>query len=95
MGDPGPGNEAMSAPTETRQTAPSASDEAIEAAIRLVTETEQRWSEQIDRIAQLREQTDSAALAEVPLAKQVLREIETTLGLARAYRAILQSLSEA
>ncbi|KAB1069234.1 hypothetical protein [Methylobacterium soli] len=85
----------MSAPTETRQTAPSASDEAIEAAIRLVTETEQRWSEQIDRIAQLREQTDSAALAEVPLAKQVLREIETTLGLARAYRAILQSLSEA
>jgi hypothetical protein len=32
--------------------------------------------------------------AEVHLAEQVLKEIETTLVLARAYRSVLQSLSE-
>ena len=67
---------------------------SLVALTRLVAETEQRRSEQIDRIAQLREQTDHAALAGIRLAEQVLKEIEATLGLARAYQPILQSLSE-
>jgi hypothetical protein len=59
---------------------------------RLLAETELRRSQQIDRIAQLREQHGAAILAEVHGAEQVLKEIERTLRLVRAYRLILQSL---
>ena len=84
----------MSAFTETGQTAPAAPGMGLNAVIRLEGETEQRWSEQIKRVAQLREQTHGAAPAEIRLAEQVLREIETTLVLTRAYRSVVQSLSE-
>jgi hypothetical protein len=94
MCDPSKGKEAMSAFTETRHTAPAPPDMGLNAVIRLVGQTEQRWGEQRERVVQLREQTRGAALAEVRLAEQVLKEIETTLVLARAYRSVLQRLSE-
>jgi hypothetical protein len=84
----------VSAPIETGQTTSCPSDTELDAVLRLVGETEQRRSEQINRVAQLREQAGGAALADVRLAEQVLKEIETTLVLARACRTVLRSLSE-
>ena len=70
----------------------SATLSAIEALTRLVDETEQRRDEQIRLIADLGGPQGEAAAAEQVLAERVLKEIETTLGMARAYRSILQSL---
>jgi hypothetical protein len=69
-----------------------APDGALVALTRLVVETEQRRSEQVQRIAQLDECVGESASADRVLAKRVLKEIEATLGMARAYQSILQSL---
>ena len=74
--------------------APSA-NEALEALTRLVAETEQRRDDQARLIVDLGSQKSDAAAAEQVLAKRVLKEIETTLGMARAYQSILQSLDGA
>jgi hypothetical protein len=76
---------------EAQPANPSSAD-ALDALTRLVAETEQRRSEQISRVAQLAECDGGADMAERRLAERVLKEIETTLGMARAYQSILQSL---
>jgi hypothetical protein len=84
----------IAAGDQARPAAPSA-NEALEALTRLVAETEQRRDEQIRLIADLGSQQSGAAAAEQGLAERVLKEIETTLGMARAYQSILQSLDGA
>ena len=74
------------------QPAIPAPDGALDALTRLVVETELRRSEQVQRIAQLDECGGKSSSAARVLAKRVLKEIEATLGMARAYQSILQSL---
>jgi len=77
----------MTAAHDEAQVATAPINDALDAMFRLVAETEQRRSEQIRRIAQL-----GGNEAEVASAQCLLKEIEKTLGLARAYRSILLSL---
>ena len=82
----------MTATLHQAQPASSSPDGALDALTRLVVETEQRRSEQVHRLAQLAECGGADSLAERALAERVLKEIEATLAMARAYQSILQSL---
>jgi hypothetical protein len=83
----------ITAGDQARPAVPSA-NEALEALTCLAAETERRRDEQIRLIADLGSQNGGAVAAERMLAERVLKEIEATLGMARAYRSILQSLEE-
>ena len=89
---PGDAGEALSTSLDEAQSANSSPDGALDALTQLVAETEQRRSQQVQRIAELAERDGAAVLAERVIAERVLKEVEATLGMARAYQSILQSL---
>ncbi|WP_336488426.1 hypothetical protein [Methylobacterium nigriterrae] len=64
-------------------------EEPLDAVNRLVAETEERRRDQVRLIARLSESARCTVLAE-----RLLREVECTLTVARAYQSILQSLNE-
>ena len=84
--------EAFSTSLDEAQPANSSPDGALDALTQLVAETEQRRSQQVQRVAELAERDGAATLAERVIAERVLKEVEATLGMARAYQSILQSL---